>query len=268
MLNSVQIKGWASRKRAYLDFYLCPGCGNTQESIIYGANNMAECYRCEKKYPADSFGTAKVRRIVVKCMQCGIDVSLTGSNVSLYGTGWICAGCRNLVAVNYGTQVVNPRLVFEPQWNPTLGERAESVAADLVLLGCETQKDFLVLRLLQVVAKEEESSFLFFHKAEDQKAGIYFDTARRKYLGYIMWDEHGEHAVIHQIFIVPDERRKGLAEQLVRFWVTRYADRINNKVFGIEAPNEKAINLHLKLGHLVREGDSIKGVRCVFAPSM
>jgi hypothetical protein len=37
---------------------------------------------------------------------------------------------------------------------------------------------------------------------------------------------------------------------------------------GDEAPNNKALKLHLKLGHMIEEGESVKGVKCFFAPSM
>lgn len=70
-----------------------------------------------------------------------------------------------------------------------------------------------------------------------------------------------------KIFVVDDERRKGLAERMVEFWVERYAKHLNKR-FGIEAPNEKALNLHLKLGHIRRKGDTFVGIKCFFTPTM
>jgi hypothetical protein len=46
----------------------------------------------------------------------------------------------------------------------------------------------------------------------------------------------------------------------------RYADRIGDR-FGVEAPNDKAIKLHLKLGHMKPSGDTITGTKCFFVPS-
>src|SRR5207245_1295569 len=89
-------------------------------------------------------------------------------------------------------------------------------------------------------------------------------------LGFLVWTERvwtegvckdDEHAVLRQMFVVEDERRKGFAQQMVTHWVGQHADKLNPK-FGIEAPNDKAIALHLKLGHIKAEGDSYVGVKC------
>ena len=227
---------------------------------------MAPCYGCNSEYPKGSFGTARVRRLIAECQECGKDVSLTPSNYSLAGIGWICVHCGNYVAVDYGMQIVNPRKALNPKWNPAIHKRAERVGENSVFLRCRTKKDFLVVRLLQVTAKAEDSRFMFVRDT-DQDAGLYFDTARRKYLGFIVWSVGDGHAVLRQIFIVPDERRKGLAAKLVSFWVERYADKVSN-TFGIEDPNEKSQNLHVKLGHAIIEGDSVKGLKCFFVSSM
>jgi hypothetical protein len=83
-------------------------------------------------------------------------------------------------------------------------------------------------------------------------------------LGFLVWTED-EYAVLRQIFVVEDERRKGYAERLVTFWIKKYADRFHEK-FGIEAPNEKAMNLHVKLGHVRIEGDLFVGIKCFRVP--
>jgi GNAT superfamily N-acetyltransferase len=268
METKVQIKlnGWRARKVENLDFYRCPGCRHTQESIFYGDDRMAPCYNCNNNYPVDSFGTAKVRRVVAECQDCGADISLTPRNFSMSGIGWLCSDCNNYVAVVYGTRKIDPKEGLDPNWNADLQEHAQPVGENNVFLRCKTKKDLLIVRLLQVTAKEEDPRFLFARDA-DQNAGLYFDTARQKYLGFIVWTQDDEYAVLRQIYIVPDERKKGLGEKLLSYWVKRYADNVND-TFGIEAPNEQAIQLHIKLGHIVREGDSLKGVKCFCVPSM
>jgi hypothetical protein len=79
-----------------------------------------------------------------------------------------------------------------------------------------------------------------------------------------MWTE-SETAVMRQLFVVRDERRKGYASKLFTFWVQRYAKRLNAQ-FGIEGPNEASTNLLLKLGHVRIEGPRLIGVDCHFAP--
>jgi len=264
--NKVNLGGWKTKRTAYFDFFRCPGCGHCQESILSGPDNMAPCYGCDREYPKDSFGTTKVRRSIAECHECGTNVSLTSSNYGFSGIGWICPQCNNYVAVGYGRHIVNPRKALNPKWNSPIHKRVEGVDKNKVFLRCRTKKDFLVVRLLQVAAKAEDSRLMFV-RDEDQDAGLYIDTARRKYLGFIVWSVGDGNAVLRQIFIAPDERRKGLAARLVSFWVEHYADKISD-TFGIEAPNERALNLHVKLGHAIIEGDSVKGTKCFFVSSM
>ena len=55
--------------------------------------------------------------------------------------------------------------------------------------------------------------------------------------------------MLRQMFVAESERRKGFAAKMVTHWVEHHANGLNAK-FGIEAPNEKATALHLKLGHI------------------
>jgi hypothetical protein len=75
-----------------------------------------------------------------------------------------------------------------------------------------------------------------------------------------VWTED-KFAALRQIFVVEDERRQGHAEKMLTFWIENYADRLHER-FGIESPNERALSLHLKLGHLRVEGDSYVGIKC------
>jgi len=264
--KALKLVGWKAKKTAYVEFYRCPGCARSQETIFWGADNMAECFSCQRSFPRDAFALAKVRRVVAECRECGADVPLTSSNYGLAGLGYICAGCGNYVAISYGNQTINPSEALKPTWNPTLRERGERVDSGLVLTQCRTKKDYLVVRLLQVLAKEEDSRFMFVRDNE-QSAGILLDASNGKYLGFLVWNQSEGHVILRQIFIVPDERRKGLATRLVTFWVEHYADKVND-TFGIESPNEKALNLHIKLRHARMEGDSVKGLKCFFVSGL
>jgi len=182
------------------------------------------------------------------------------------GLGFICADCSNYVAVLYGNRFVNPRSVLDVKWNPTVLNRGEPVfSSERRFVVCRTAKDFLILKVLQAIVKEEDSRFLFA-RAKEHNAGLLLDAKRRKYLGFLVWTED-KYAVLRQIFIVEDERRKGHAENMVRFWVERYADVMHEK-FGIESPNAQATSLHLKLGHIKVEGDSYVSIKCFPVPGL
>lgn len=248
-----------------LEFYRCPGCGQTQESICWASDNKAQCYSCNRKFPKGAFTSAKVKRSVAACRDCGAEVPLTPANFGFAGLGFLCSSCGNYVAVCYGTHNVDPTEVLRPAWNPLLYKRSDRIDRNLAFARCRTVKDFLIVRVLQAMAKEEDSRFMFVREGE-HSAGLLLDRATGRYLGFIIWNVSAGHAILRQVFIIPDKRRRGFAERLVVYWVSRYADELSNR-FGVESPNDKAANLHIKLGHMAEEGDHLKGIKCFFAPS-
>jgi len=255
----ITVSGWKSRKLTTVSMYRCPACGHCQEMICGGGDGKYRCFHCDKKFAEHEFGEVKRERTVVVCANCGREVTLLSSTFGVAGLGFICSDCSNYVAVLYGTHFVNPSTVLTVDWNPTVCRRGEPMPSGLSFVVCKTMKDFLVLKVLQAIVKEEDSRFLFGRPNEHQ-AGLLLDSERRKYLGFLVWTET-DYAVLRQMFIVEDERRKGLAQQMVTFWVENHADRLNER-FGIEAPNEKALSLHLKLGHIKAEDDSYVGIKC------
>lgn len=269
------MSGWKSRKLTKISMYQCPECGECQDILLLaGQDGKYPCFGCNKRFTENEYREAKRERTVVVCAKCDRNVPLGPSTVGLAGLGYICSDCSNYVAVLYGTHFVNPRTVLTFGWNPTVCRRAERMASGWSFLVCGTMKDRLVLAVLQAIVKQEDSRFLFGNSKE-YKAGLLLDCRRRRYLGFLVWTERvwvdgvwkdGDHAVLRQMFVVEGERRKGFAQQMVTHWVNEHADRLNSK-FGIEAPNENAIALHLKLGHIEAEGDSYRGVKCFLVPS-
>jgi hypothetical protein len=273
--ESISMNGWKSRKLAKISMYQCPECGNCQDMLfLAGKDGKYPCFGCNKKFARNEYHQVKRTRTVVVCGKCNREVALAPSTVGLAGVGYICSDCSNYVAVFYGTHFVNPRTVLTFRWNPTVCRRAERTQSGLSFLVCDTMKDLLVLTVLQAIVKQEDSRFLYGNSKE-YEAGLLLDCRRRKYLGFLVWTERvwvdgvwkdSDHAVLRQMFVVEDERRKGFAQQMVTHWVKQHADKLNPK-FGIEAPNENAIALHLKLGHIKAESDSYHGLKCFLVPS-
>lgn len=261
MVNQIiKLSGWRSRKLGGVTFYRCPGCGNCLDMPFWCADGLIQCFRCQSKFPHEEFKPVRRKRTIVECSDCGRGVPLVPSTFGMAGLGFICSDCSNYVAILYGNQFLQPGLVLDVAWNPAVCDRGECLSFDGPrFVPCRTTKDFAVLKVLQAVVKEEDSRFLF----GDPKAycaGLLVDSMKGRYLGFLVWTED-KYAVLRQIFIVKDERRKGHAEKLVKFWVGRYADRLHEK-FGIESPNEQAISLHVKLGHLRIEGDRYVEIKC------
>ncbi len=262
-----RLAGWKSKKKALLEFYRCPKCRGTQELLLPDENDTAQCFDCDKSFPKDKFGRAKVRRTVVECGKCGSEVPMTPSYANALGIGYICSNCNSFVAVEYGTQLLDPVVLLKESWNTDVEKGSIPVDSDLAFFKCRTKKDYLIVQTLQILAREEEKSFRSVTADGSFSAHLLFDTGKRKVVGFLVWNIEWKHAILRQIFIVPDERRRGLAERLVVFWVKEYADKISN-IFGIEAPNEKARSLHAKLGHIKIDGDSATGIKCFFAPGL
>jgi GNAT superfamily N-acetyltransferase len=256
----VNVKGWKTRSLMSIGFHQCPGCGSCQEMLWVSEGGTCECYGCGRKFPRQEFKGVKRRRTIVACAGCSREVELVSSNLGMAGLGFICPGCSNYVAVLYGTRFENPTSVLDAGWNPGVFARGKRLSPEsLLFVRCRTEKDFLVLKVLQAIVKEEDSRFLFVRQEEHQ-AALLLDSKKRKYLGFLVWTED-EFAALRQIFVVEDERRKGYAEKLLTFWVENYAERLQGQ-FGIESPNASALRLHLRMGHLKLQDDSYVGIKC------
>jgi hypothetical protein len=87
-------------------------------------------------------------------------------------------------------------------------------------------------------------------------------------VGYLLWFEKDEYLILNQLFVMPGQRRQGHAESTVNHWVAAYA-KSKGERFALESPNEHAIALHMKLGHIRRKDDNLIGVGgCVFLGSL
>jgi hypothetical protein len=259
----LKVEGSRSRRVGEVTFYRCPECGDCQEVLLPNQDNIAECFTCDKSNPASAFAAVKKKRVIAQCAGCGDDVAFTSSYIGIIGPLCPKFECANYVAVCYGNSFFEPKIVLDPSWNRGLCARTEPLAPGLLFARCTSKKDYTVLRVLQVLAKQDDSRFNFA-SPEEHHAAIYLDSKRQKYIGFVIWTE-SETAVMRQLFVVRDERRNGYASKLFTFWAQHYAKRLNAD-FGIEGPNEASTNLLLKLGHVRIEGSDLVGVDCHFAP--
>ena len=262
MEQVLRIEGWSSRSTKRIGFYRCPKCGDSRSDfLLEKSDGTVECYACDMSSPRSSFAVVKKRRLVGQCARCGAEVPFVPSADGIVGPLCPELECSNYVAVHFGSSFIQPSLALDLAWNTGLPGRAECIRGSLFSLVCKTKKDLQVLALLQVLAKQDDKRFKFGDPNE-YRAALCFDWSRRKYLGFLVWTEN-DWAVLRQIFVVSDERRKGHAATLVSFWVERYANKLGDK-FGIEEPNEKALALHVKLGHVKLEGADAVGLKCSF----
>ena len=78
-----------------------------------------------------------------------------------------------------------------------------------------------------------------------------------------MWSDDETEATLRQAYIVPEERRKSFATQLLTHWVHECADRIGNR-FAAESPNEKSVALLVKLGYATLDPERNAESKCFF----
>jgi len=87
-------------------------------------------------------------------------------------------------------------------------------------------------------------------------------------IGYAAWNffkgNRGK-PVLRQIYIIPEERRKGYGTYL--FQTSRRMFSNSEKLF-LESPSRATLYMLLKLGVLERDGDVIKGKNVWFVPGM
>src|SRR5579862_2130705 len=239
----MKLLGWQSIRRGRVEFLRCPGCGKLWD-LLFTTDNLYQCYRCNGKFPLEEFKPEKLLRRIAVCGGCGQDVELVPRNAGWLG--YSCSNCQNYVALRFGRGLGQPSTVLNPKWLEIPTDRLLVISPSVLALECHSKRQFLALHAIQVTAKEEEGSFLSARFGENQ-ALLLVKPDLSEFLGYLLWSITA-HAVLNQLYVVPDERKKGYASLAVRYWVEQYADRVND-VFHVESPNRKTVGLLLKLGY-------------------
>jgi len=267
MNNSLKLKGWKSKKLDKVDFIQCPYCGylivESNIGIMINEEGTSECPKCKRKFKTDELKVISLKKEIVICAECGMEIPLTESYLDMIsGFRYICFKCNNTVAIKFRNQKLQPEIAFKVSWNKDIKIRARELENNLFFSICEEKKDFITLMLMQAIAKHEPDigSTFFYIQKDVQKAGLLF--SEEKFLGYIIWTE-GKNAVLRQIYIINEERNKGYGTLLTKFWIEEIANRINDK-FVVETPNNKFLNILIRLGYAKQEGKSVKGIKCSF----
>ncbi len=226
------------KKVGDVSFLQCPYCKYCFEGISINKDNTVKCYKCKRRFNKNKLKMVTLKKPVVICNICETEVSLTPENLGMIGGySYICPKCMNHVAIKFKNYILQPQTVMKLEWNKNIKKRKKKIENNLFFGLCKDKKDFLVLKIMQLMAKEEDTGFLYIGEKE-QKAGLVFDVEKEKYIGFLCWTEN-KHAILRQIFVMKDERKKGYGTKLLKFWVENFADKISNK-FGVESPNEKS----------------------------
>jgi len=265
LIQVLRVEGSKLRHTATFPFLCCPECGDSQDLLFPDPNGIVECSACHSRRPSSEYKIVRKKVTVARCARCGKDVPFVPSTTGIVGPRCTDFMCSNYLAVAYGNRFLDPKIVLDPAWNRGLVSRAQPISRGLLFGRCRSKRDHVVLTVLQVLAKQDDDRFKFGEPNEFRSA-LFFDSKRRKYVGFLIWTED-KMAVLRQLFVVKDERRKGYASRTVKFWVEHFANKLGDR-FGIEEPNPTAMKLHAKLGHLRLRGSMAIGLKCNFVRSI
>lgn len=258
----LKVKGWKSLRKGPANFHRCPGCGEFIEMLFHTGNNCATCFGCDKDFPVEEFKVVQREIDIALCAECDQELPLTDDSLGI--VGYKCT-CDNYVAVPFENQLVHPQEILNPSWNGDLSTRGKPASEKCVVVKCETARDWYVLAVLQVLAKEGNGEFKFAD-SENNQALLALDPTHTAYVGYLLWYDLAEYSMLNQLYVRSEHRRRGYAETVVTHWAKNHA-RLKDGKFALESPNETAFALHLKLGHIRKEGDLYVGVNCFVMPA-
>lgn len=270
MVEECILEGWSKKGKALVDLYKYPCCGELSETIYYGSDNLVECYNnCKISSHKDTFTIESIMKPSCTCKRCGTEISLTPDNMMIGSfNGYMCYKCKNIVAIRFKGYIIQPQTVLKLSWNESISEK---ISKNLSFIRVTTDKDFLVLRTLNLIARHEYDCFCSIQEY-DKKAIIFIDNIHNKYIGYVLWtddiyenDDHenGNMAAIRQLFIVKEEQKKGHGTFIMKWWVEKIADKINDR-FVVESPNKLSHKILHNLGYTQSTMEGIIGIKCSF----
>lgn len=256
------LEGWKSKGLGKEDYLQCPYCNYYSWSFSLKDEKNAHCYSCDKIFPESELKHITKKVTVAVCKVCEEGVALTKTNLDMIGQfNYLCFKCHNVVAVKFGSDTLQPATVFDLSWNEEIKNQAIKLEDNTCFSVCKSKKDFLILMIMQLMAKKEGTSFLYVRKKE-HKSGIIFDTGANKYIGFLVWSE-AQKATLRQIYVMEDIRKKGYGTKILKFWVENISDKINEK-FVVESPNKISDKMLINLGYARIEGNDLMGVKCLF----
>jgi ribosomal protein S18 acetylase RimI-like enzyme len=236
--------GWNERKRATEEWHQCPNCFLVRQSVIL-SEGIWTCYRCQTGTRLEDLGTVPTEVDVLTCANCGNDVPATPNN--LYSDwGYICSKCNSTVAITFENNLLQPSTIFDISSSLEIVGRDGEIDDQLRIAEIRTAWELLVVHVMQSMAREEHEPFMNA-RLEEQRTALVFLPEDKKIVGYILWSDDGTEATLRQIYVLPAERRKGIASRLLDYWVREYADKVGDR-FAVESPNEKSVGLLIKLG--------------------
>jgi len=220
-----------------IEVLICPRCGYEHEEEIMGEGIPPKwlCYNCEY-----DFGSIQTTRWTEKkvegviCDKCKKIVPCISRNFTLFELREVaCPFCSPF----YPHRIA----IFYRGWRPPaefLKFRGKNG-----ILPVRTTREYITLHVLNLKAKEERTEFRLVKKKTPAKI-LWVQGKAVGYYTYSYKFGKTRKPCIHQIYVLPEYRKRGFGMQLFKDFLDEFKDR----EILIESPNEATGNLLLKLG--------------------
>jgi GNAT superfamily N-acetyltransferase len=256
-MNTIKLLGWRSMRRSLVSFFKCPGCLALSHGMGGEPDGLCLCFRCEERFPRESWRQVQAKRNVATCSACEADVEMTAQGrCGLF----YCCECGNIVAVPYRNQKLQPQEVMNLARHPGLKKRATEIAPYIFATPRLGFPEHLAVGIMFKLAQQEDHSFKWGSERYHRDL-LCFDAER--FLGYLRWSHQRrkKEIILHQIFVMTDLQRRGIGTTLLRHWAEKYAFPFVER-FGAEQANEKSMGILQKLGYIRGTSNNTDWIRC------
>lgn len=240
-------------KKVKITFLKCPKCGKLYFSppvaYVKGREPKTEsfCRKCNFK-SADLSDWQRQEKDVLafKCPKCGKYIENTSDNVSWTGVfrEIVCPLCMGIVAIN-GKHMIKQETITEKDM-----EQSHKLDENLYYFEPRNKRQEILVRILNIGAMKEETSFKNMPRPKAEKSNVtqIVMLSEEKLMGYISfalaWKDNLP--LVNQLYVVPEERRKGYATKVFQLFIEKYCDPASETLFYVESPNEKSYELITK----------------------
>jgi hypothetical protein len=250
------VNGYKNLVNENINLCFCPKCDAELGTGIILVEGKGKCYQCGYSNEPDLFKWKKIEKPHLICNNCKSHNPLIDDYKTSFPY-YQCSNCYNVLAIEYHRKIFQPQMILDFSWNPDLKTREKSVNDQVYYTCIITDKDRLVIKMMQLYAQNEDGEPFKFGSREYNDFLLYFTM--NDYIGFIMWNKID--TAINQIFVQKKYRNNGYGTLMFKHWFEKI---VKKKKFVAESPNQLSGHIMEKLGYIRTEGDSWIGLKCTF----
>jgi predicted RNA-binding Zn-ribbon protein involved in translation (DUF1610 family) len=238
MRNTKHVKSW---------FMKCPKCGKLYRTLCgYKGEDGKTEVKCNKcgytSKGADDWPVVDKAVLAFRCPQCNDYTADTSDNVNWSGA------FREIVCEHGHIVSINGKPIEKQKQFKSLDFMGtERIGDNLYAVRVKTRRQQIMMRLLNIDARNEQPFFRVLPR-KGENIEQYLLHSNAKLLGYVSFvlNWRGKMPLINQLYIAPEERQKGYAAQLVKYFIAKHGDSSSEFLLAVDSPSQKTINLLTK----------------------